>query len=273
MGPISVSAFISCATREKMPACKLMKTDKTAMVFGFRVYGAGVMALGLACLAFGDFDPGQTVPKDFPARTALAYSAGAFMVVAAAAIEWRRTAAWGAAALVGYYSLFVLLLMNGRLLLRDYAVYGSYESIAMQLAIAASALIVYATTAQIDRELTARLTRVGQIAFGVCSLIWGGAHFVYMNLTAPLVPKWLPPGQVFWGYLTGVCFIAAALALLTGIRARLASILLTVMIASFGLLANGPMLLANPSSHWNWTESLLNLALIGAAWVVADSLA
>jgi uncharacterized membrane protein len=250
-----------------------MKTENTTMVFGSRVYGVGVTALGLACLAFGDFDPGQTVPKDFPARTTLAYSAGAFMVVAAAAIEWRRTAAWGAAALVGYYTVFVLLLMNGGLLLSGYAVYGTYEGIAMQLAIAASALIVYATTAQIDGELTARLTRVGRMAFGVCPLIWGGAHFVYMDLTAPLVPKWLPPGQVFWGYVTGVCFIAAGLAILTGIQARLAAILLTVMIASFGLLANGPMLVANPSSHWNWTESILNLALIGAAWVVADSLA
>jgi len=259
--------------RKKMAACKPMKTEKTTTVFGSRVYGAGVAALGLACLAFGDFDPGQAVPKDFPARTALAYCAGVFMVVAAAAIEWRRTAIWGAGALVGYYSVLVLLLMNGRLLLRGYAAYGTYEGVAMQLAIAASALIVYATTAQIDRVLTVRLTRMGQVAFGVCSLIWGGAHFVYMNLTAPLVPKWLPPGQVFWGYLTGGCFIAAGFALLTGIQARLAAILLTVMIASFGLLANGPMLIANPSSHWNWTESILNLALIGAAWVVADSLA
>jgi uncharacterized membrane protein len=203
----------------------------------------------------------------------LAYCAGAFMVVAAAAIEWRRTAVWGAAALTGYYAVFVLLLMNGRLLLSGYAVYGTYENVAMQLAIAASALIVYATTAQIDRGLNVRLTRLGQMAFGVCPLIWGGAHFIYMNLTAPLVPKWLPPGQVFWGYLTGVCFIAAGLAILTGMQARLAATLLTVMIASFGLLANGPMLIADPSSHWNWTESTLNLALTGAAWVVADSLA
>ena len=250
-----------------------MKTEKTTIFLGWRVYGLGVTALGLACLAFGDFDPGQTVPENFPARTALAYCAGAFMVVAAAAIEWRRTAVWGAAALTGYYAVFVLLLMNGRLLLSGYAVYGTYENIAMQLAIAASALIVYATTAQIDRGLTVRLTRLGQMAFGVCPLIWGGAHFIYMNLTAPLVPKWLPPGQVFWGYLTGVCFIAAGLAILTGMQARLAATLLTVMIASFGLLANGPMLVADPSSHWNWTESTLNLALTGAAWVVADSLA
>lgn len=250
-----------------------MKTEKTTLGFGWRVYGVGVAALGLTCLAFGDFNPGQTVPKNFPVRTTLAYSAGVFMVIAAAAIEWRRTAAWGAAALTGYYGLFVLLLMNGRLLVSGYAVYGTYENIAMQLAIAASALIVYATIAQIDRALTVRLTRLGRMAFGVCSMIWGGAHFIYMNLTAPLVPKWLPPGQVFWGCVTGICFIAAGLGILTGIQARLAGILLTVMIASFGVLANGLMLVSDPSSHFNWTESALNLALTGAAWVVADSLA
>ena len=249
-----------------------MKTERTIRVFGLRVYGVGVAALGLACLVFGDFDPGQKVPRNFPARTPLAYCAGALMVVAASAIEWRRTRVWGAAALTVYYAVFVLLLMDGRLLISGYGVYGTYEDIAMQLAIAASALIVYAGSAQIDMALAVRLTRIGRMAFGVCPVIWGGAHFMYMNMTAPLVPKWLPPGQVFWGYLTGVCFVAAGLAILTGIQVRLATILLTVMIASFGVLANGPMLVADPSSHFNWTESALNLALIGTAWVVADSL-
>jgi uncharacterized membrane protein len=210
------------------------------------------------------------VPANFPIRTTLAYAAGAFMVVAAAAIQWRRTAHWGAAALTAYYTLIVVILMNGPLLLAHYAEYGTYESISMQLAIAAGGLIVYATTANLDATLAARLTRVAQLAIGACSLIWGGAHFIYMNFTAPLVPKWLPPTQEFWGYATGVCFVAAGVAILTGIRARLAAILLTAMIASFGVLANGRALLADPS-HWNWTESALNLALIGVAWVVADS--
>lgn len=105
-----------------------MKTEKRTLVFGWRVYGVGMAALGLTCLAFGDFDPGQTVPKNFPVRTALAYSAGAFMVVAAAAIEWCRTVVWGAAAFTGYYAVFVLLLVNDRLLLGGYAVYGTYET-------------------------------------------------------------------------------------------------------------------------------------------------
>lgn len=243
------------------------------MAFGWRVYGLGVMAVGLACLAFGDFDPGQPVPANFPARTALAYAAGAFLVVAAVAIEWRRTVVWGAAALTSYYTLFVVILTNGRLLLTDYAVFVTYENIAIQLAIAAGGLIIYATTARIDAALAARLTRLGRLAFGVCALVFGGAHFVYMNLTAPLVPKWLPPTQEFWGYATGVGFVAAGVAILTGVQARLAAILVTAMLVSFAPLVHEPMLLADHSIHFNWTESAENLAMIGAAWVVADSLA
>jgi uncharacterized membrane protein YphA (DoxX/SURF4 family) len=250
-----------------------MAAEKATMVLGRRVYGLGVMALGMACLAFGDFDPGQPVAKTFPARTALAYAAGALMVVAAAAVEWRRTAAGGAAALTVYYAFFVVILMQGRLLLSHYAEFVMYEDIAMQLAIAAGGLIVYATTARIDAAMAARFTRVGRLAFGVCALIFGGAHFAYLKNTASLVPKWLPPAQEFWAYATGVGFVAAGVAILTGIQSRLAAILVTAMLVSFGMLANGRILLADHSSHWNWTESAVNLAVVGAAWVVADSLA
>ena len=253
-----------------------MTSEKSTPIVGRHIYALGVMAIATCSLAFGAFDPGQPVPDKFPARIALAYAAGTFMLVAAAAINWRRTAPWAAAALTIYYTLFVVILMNGRLLLTDYAVYVTYENIAMQLAIAAGALLTYATTAAPDKLEGARaahLMHAGWLAFGVCSLIFGGAHFVYMNYTAPLVPKWLPPSQVFWGYATGIAFVAAGVAFLTGVQARLAAILLTVMLAAFGLLANLPVLLADHASHFNWTESAVNLAVVGAAWVLADSLA
>jgi uncharacterized membrane protein YphA (DoxX/SURF4 family) len=250
-----------------------MTAESRTSVLGRRVYGLGVMALALVALAWGGFDPGQPVPKGFPDRTALAYAAAAFMLVAGAAVEWRRTAACGAAALAAYYALIVVLLMNGRVILTHYAEYGAYSGAAEQLAIAAGGLIVFAGSTRIDADLASRLTRLGQLAFGVCAILFGGAHFFYMNLTAPLVPKWLPPDQVFWGYATGIAHIAAGVAILTGVRARLAAILLTAMYASFTPLVHLPMLLGDPSSHVNWAENALNLALIGAAWVVADSLA
>ena len=241
--------------------------------FGWRIYGLGVMALGMVSLAWGDFDLGQPVARSFPDRTTLAYAAAAFMLVTGAAVEWRRTVVWGAAALAAYYALIVVILMNGRLVLAHYAEFGSYSGAAEQLAIAAGGLIVYAANTRIDPALATRLTHLGQLAFGVCALLFGGAHFFYMNLTAPLVPPWLPPSQVFWAYATGLGHIAAGIAILTGVRARLAAILLTVMYASFTPLVHLPMLLTQPSSHVNWSENALNLALTGVAWIVADSLA
>jgi uncharacterized membrane protein YphA (DoxX/SURF4 family) len=242
------------------------------ITWGQRAYGFGVMALAMVGLAWGDFVSGQPVARDFPGRLVLGYAAAVFMLVAALAVESRRTAAWGAAALTAYYTLIVVLLMNGRVMLAHPGEFGAYSGAAEQLAIAAGGLVVLAAHARIDKSLAARLTRVGQVAFGLCALLFGGAHFFYMNLTVPLVPKWLPPSREFWAYATGIAHIAAGVAIVTGVQARLAAILLTVMFVSFTFLVHLPMLLADPSSLVNWNENALNLALVGAAWVVADSL-
>ncbi len=249
-----------------------MTAEIPARAYGWRVFGLGVLALSAVGLTLGDFLAGQPVPKGFPERTALAYAVATFMLIAGAAMEWRRTAAWAAAALAAYYGLVVVILMDGRVVLRHAREFIAYSNTAEQLAIAVGALIVFATQARIDPELAARLKRAGQIAFGICAVLFGGAHFFYMNLTAPLVPTWLPPSQVFWGYATGVAHIAAGLAIMTGLQARLAAILLTAMFASFTPLVHLPMFLADPANHRNWIENATNLVLTGAAWVVADSL-
>jgi uncharacterized membrane protein len=168
---------------------------------GWRVWGLGIVAIGLVTLAFGDFD--TPVPKAFPDRTYLAYAAAVFLIAAGAAVEWRRITAWAAAILVTYYVLVVTVLMDGHMILKYPANYGVYSGLAEPLAIAMAGTIVYASFADLDAARSARLTRIAQIVFGICAIFFGIAHFVYMNMTAPLVPKWLPPDQVFWGYATG----------------------------------------------------------------------
>jgi uncharacterized membrane protein len=135
--------------------------------------------------------------------------------------------------------------MDGRVVVAHYSEYGVYSSVAAQVAIAVGALIIYAANARIDATSAARLTRLGQVVFGVYAVLFGGAHFFYINLTVPLVPKWLPPSQEFWAYATGVAHIAAGVALLTGLQARLAAIGLTIMYASFTPLVHVPMVVAN----------------------------
>jgi hypothetical protein len=242
--------------------------DNTRNEFGWRVFGLGFIALSLV----GFFWGGQPVPKWFPERTALGYFVAAFLLVAGLAIEWRRTVTWAAAALAVYYGLFVLLLENGPVILKNTAAYGTYFDVAEPVAMAAGALIIYAANAAVDSVRAARLTRMAQIAFGLCAVYFGGAHFVYMGATAPLIPKWLPPSQVFWGYATGVFHILGGLAIIAGIQARLAAILLTVMYALFIPLVFVPVLMTQPSA-FRWTEAATTIVLVGVTWVIADSLA
>ena len=245
--------------------------DNRPMEFGWRVYGLGIVALSVIGFVWGDFISGQPVPKWLPERTALAYAAAVFMLVAGLGIQWRRTVNWAAAALIVYFGLFVLLLENGPVIVRNFAVYGAYFGAAEPLAFAAGALIVYAATAEMAAVRAARLVRMAQIAFGVCAVFFGGAHFVYMGSTAPLIPKWLPPSQEFWGYATGGFHIAAGLAILAGVQARLAAILAAVMYASFLPLVFVPVLMTEPSA-FRWTECATTIVLVGVAWTVAESL-
>jgi uncharacterized membrane protein YphA (DoxX/SURF4 family) len=250
-----------------------MTARTPARAYGRHVYGLGVIALAVVALILGSFLPGQPAPKDLPDRTVMAYAVAVFMLVAGAGLEWRRTAAWAAGALAVYYAVAVVVLMDGRVVARHWREFIAYSNTAEQLAIAAAGLIVFAAHAPMGAGLAARLIRAGQVAFGVCAVLFGLAHFFYMNLTAPLVPRWLPPSQLFWGCATGVFHIAAGLAILSGVRARLAAILLTVMYAAFTPLVHIPLFLADRHNHGNWVENATNLVLTGAAWVVADSLA
>ncbi len=240
---------------------------------GWRMWGLGIVALGLVSLVLGAFDPGQPVPADLPGRTGLAYAVDGFLVLAGLAVQRRRTALPATAALAAYYLFVVVLLMYGRMVVHHPAEYSTYEAVAEQLAIAAAGVVAYAATAAIDPPRAATLIRIGQVAFGVCAVVFGGAHFVYVNLTAPLVPTWLPPSPLFWAYLTGVAHITAGAAIIIGVAAHLAAVLLTVMFAAFTLLVHLQLLGGTPDKAFFWTENALNLALIGAAWIIADSLA
>ncbi|HEY3694328.1 DoxX family membrane protein, partial [Phenylobacterium sp.] len=116
------------------------------------------------------------------------------------------------------------------------------------------------------------IARAVRWLFGAALLVFGISHFVYAKFTASMVPAWLPPAQIFWAWATGVAQVAAGLAVLTGVQARLAAILLSVMYAAFSLLVHIPLLLARPHDHGAWAENGVNLVLVGAAWGLAEML-
>jgi hypothetical protein len=240
---------------------------------GARVYGLAAIVMGVAGIVWGGFAVDwMPVPAKLPGRLALAYAVGALLIAGGALINWRRFSYWGAALLTAIFAIGLVLLDVARIP-AHWQVFGSWDSSAEQLAVTVGGLVAFAASAPIGRPLASMLTRAGRLIFGVCLLSFGAAHFVYMGDTWPLVPVWLPPSQVFWAYLTGIAAIAAGLALLSGVLALLAMQLLTAMYVIFGILVHARLLIAHPASHGVLIENALNLALVGVAWIMADSLA
>jgi hypothetical protein len=77
---------------------------------------------------------------------------------------------------------------------------------------------------------------------------------------------------MFWAVTTTIGFALAAIALLSGRSALLASRFLKAMIIGFGLLVWLPAPFADPHQLINWAGNAQNLAITGAAWIVTDFL-
>jgi hypothetical protein len=149
-------------------------------------------------------------------------------------------------------------------------IYNSWGNFFEQLSLLSGAVIVYAhVSSPWSRET---LHRVGCILLGLCSASFALEQAFYLGATVTLVPKWIPPTQMFWALATTVLFALAAVALLSNRMALLASRLLTLMIVLFGLLVWAPLLFLDPHSHTNWSETIENFAIAGATWILADLL-
>lgn len=237
-----------------------------------RIYSLAAVAFGLVGLAWGDFAAvWQPVPKTVPGRTALAYAVAAVLLLAGLGVQWRRSAAACTLTLTLLYSLGVLLLHVPNVIAQP-SVFVMWSGTAEQLALVAGGMVAYAFCAEPASPSADRLLRIARLLFGVCLLVFGLAHLFYLKATSDFVPAWLPPGQVFWAYATAAGHFAAGAAMLSGIAARIAAVLLTAMFVCFGILVHAPNLFNDLHNHFNWAANAMNFALIASAWAVAASL-
>jgi uncharacterized membrane protein len=239
--------------------------------FGLIVYGGAALALGAVDLAFGEFaGPWQAVPDIIPGRPLLPYLVGALLVLAGGALQLRKSASAAALVLVAAYLLF-----TSGWLIRVFAMpteLGTWLGVCEQLAVAIGGLSCWLLLRP-NSPSSARLAMALRIGFGVCAVVFGAAHFVYSKETADFVPAWIPPGQLFWAYATGIAHALGGMALIANVRALLAARLLTAMFIGFGLLVWLPALFRTPGELFAWGGNAVNLTLVAAAWVMADSIA
>ncbi|MBO9708145.1 MAG: DoxX family protein [Caulobacter sp.] len=227
-------------------------------------YGLGAVGLGLVGAVFHDFAlQWQPVPPGVPGRAALALLSAAILLVLGLGLFWRRTAMAAAAGLAGVYALWVLALHAPLVAAKP-------GSVAVWLGVCEiSALAAGGAVLAAGPRAGVRLA--GQLAFGACALVFGLSHFVYAGFTAQMVPAWLPL-PMGWALATGAGHVAAGLAILSGIRARLAATVEAGMMAAFVVLLHAPRVIAQPASQAEWTMLCVALSLTGAAWAVSRSL-
>ena len=243
--------------------------DKRALQPDVLIYALGAVGFGLTGLAFGDFArQWQPVPAWMPLRESLTYlSAGLIFGAGVAALtpRWRTQ---GVTALGAIFTLWALLLKTP-VVVSAPAVLGAWLGFAEAGSLAIAGLMAASAMSGICSRAGGAALRTG---YGLCAINFGLCHFVYVDITASMVPEWLPERH-FWAYLTGIGHLAAGLALVSGVLMRLAARMLGLMMGSFVLLVHLPDTLAQPTSVAAWTIQFLALMLAGGAWLVGGVVA
>lgn len=228
---------------------------------GSHVFGAAALAFGVITLAWHDHTDGQHLRY-------ITYAAAAVLIFGGGAIQFRRAAKAGAAVLAAANLVFVLQSVPG--IVAAPQIYNSWGNFFEQFCLFTGAAIVYAHLS--SKWPPETLNRTGRILLGICSISFALEQAFYLNATASLVPKWIPPTQMFWAIATTVFFALAAAALLANRMALLASCLLTTMVVGFGLIVWVPLLVSNPHNHGSWSEFAETFEIAGALWILADRL-
>jgi len=116
-----------------------------------------------------------------------------------------------------------------------------------------------------------KLILLGPIFYAAPLAAFGTEHLTLTMVIASLVPKWIP-WHLFWAYFIGVCFIAAALSLVTRIQARLAASLLGLTFFLFVVLMDVPGWAQDPRNRFALALVLRELSFSGGALALAATL-
>ncbi|HYB65271.1 MAG TPA: hypothetical protein VEC59_08435 [Steroidobacteraceae bacterium] len=239
-------------------------------------FAAALIGIGILGLIYGNAcEIWESIPKRLPGRPLVVCLCSLVTLAGGVGLLLRSAVAVSCRVVLALLLLWLVLLKLPPLL-RAPQVTVSWESFAETAALSAGAWCLFAARAGTwAKRHLGFAVGPGGITAGRLLLIAalpmiGVSHFVYHDLTASLVPKWLgfPLG---WTYLTGAASIAAAAGMLFAVVARLAVSLEAAMLWIFTLLVWVPRVAAGPRDQGNWSEILISAAIASGAWLVADT--
>lgn len=238
------------------------------------LFGMGMLAFGAMNFIFAAPVPGiEPLPEWLPGQVFWTYASGLLLVIGGIAVmldlRWTRMAAIGLGALLLSWLLLLHLPM-----IAAYVHNGSVWTSAFEcLAMCCTAWILADSWRGASDAMQAdRLRRIAELArygFGISLPVFGALHFIYWEYVASVIPGWVPGSPVFWAWFTGCAHVAAGVAILSGVAARLAATLLAGMFSSWVLIVHVPRVLARPHSQAEWTNLCVAVALSGGAWLLS----
>ncbi|MGH3054011.1 MAG: DoxX family membrane protein [Gaiellaceae bacterium] len=242
---------------------------------GHAVFALTLIGLGILGLVQHDFGViWQPVPKSAPARELLVYLCPSIFLASGIGLLFRRTATLAARVLLTSLLLWLLVMRLPALFISpDVGTSWPSGETAVMLAAAWVLYVWFATERDKQRFGFAtgeRGLRIAHVLYGLGLIPFGLAHFAYLKHTADDVPGWMP-WHVAWAIFFGWTFIAAGVAMLMGVYARLAAVLSAFQMGLFLVLVWVPIVVAGTKDAFQWTETIGSLALMAGAWVVADS--
>jgi hypothetical protein len=233
------------------------------------VFGASGVLFGVIALLWHDSDTWQEMHHilSLPFGVAIGGGLMAAQIFGGIGMQVPRTTRLASIVLSVVYLVFSLACIPG--IVATPSVYAQYGSFFEQFCILCGAIALYAAT-EVNAGRALLFGRVARLGLGICTISFAAAQVVYFRFTASLVPRWIPPNQMFWAIVTTIAFALAAIAILINLRARLAMHLMGLMVALFGVLVWVPRLIAHPEAHLNWSETALTFLIAGAAWMVGE---
>lgn len=240
----------------------------------------GLFVLGVVTVVYRDFAyTWQPVPA-FPGRGTVAVICGLFMMVVSVGLVFRSTLR------VASRALFVFLVawqcLKVPALIVAPKILGVWLGFGETAVLLVGGWVVFARFSGLDtgffRHITGeRGVRIASVLMGLALLPIGLSHLVYAQITASLVPAWLP-SRLTWAYVTGVGQMACGLGVLSGVMARAAAYIEVAMLAIFAFLvwgpdtwfASTPKLAGSPAGfRFPFTAFLITWVIGAAAFVVA----
>ena len=233
------------------------------------MFGASGVLFGVIALLWHDSDTWQEMHHilSLPFGVAIGGGLMAAQIFGGIGMQVPRTTRLASIVLSVVYLVFSLACIPG--IVATPSVYAQYGSFFEQFCILCGAIALYAAT-EVNAGRALLFGRVARLGLGICTISFAAAQVVYFRFTASLVPRWIPPNQMFWAIVTTIAFALAAIAILINLRARLAMHLMGLMVALFGVLVWVPRLIAHPEAHLNWSETALTFLIAGAAWMVGE---